>query len=78
MAAAAQVTHHAEHPASRGRTGSQRTRLINLAIRVAAIALLISGAAIGVSDPLAIVLIALGVLLVILLRSRGEHGPRHV
>jgi ABC-2 type transport system permease protein len=67
-----------EPATSLGRTGCRKTRLINAAIRVAAIALLISGAAIGVSDPIAIVMIALGIVLVILLRSRGEHGPKHV
>jgi hypothetical protein len=43
-----------------------------------AIALLISGAAIGMSDPIAIMLIALGMLLVILLRSRSGQGPNRV
>ena len=68
---------HREPSDGRDRTGSDHARLLNSALRVAAIGLLISGAAIGLSEPLAVVLIVLGTFLVLLLRRRSGHGPRH-
>ena len=68
---------HAESTGGPDRTSSNRARLLDLALRLVAVGMLISGAAIGLSEPLAVVLIVLGMCLVLLLRRRSGHGPRH-
>jgi hypothetical protein len=58
--------------------GADRSRLsplADLALRVLAVVLIIAGAAIGFGKPVAIVLVAVGLLLLLLEQSR-KHWPR--
>jgi ABC-2 type transport system permease protein len=64
------------HPTQPAPAQSRYLLSTDAALRAGAIALLLAGAAIGLSHPLAIGLVVLGLLLIALLRSRGRHGPK--
>lgn len=65
---------HQTNPAELSGVEQPSARRVELALRLAAVALVLAGALIGFSHPVAIVLMAVGMLL-ILLRSR-KHIPR--
>jgi ABC-2 type transport system permease protein len=63
-------------PAKAGLGAGRYAREINAALRVAAIALLLGGAAIGLEKPLSLALILAGLLLIGALERRRRHPPR--
>jgi ABC-2 type transport system permease protein len=74
LAARSQRTPRVDH-----KVQHRDTRWTDLALRLAALALVLAGAAIGFSHPAGIALTALGVLLIFLLqrRNRGTRRPAH-
>lgn len=57
------------------RDGERRLRVFDIAGRIASIALLLGGAAIGLSEPIGVALIAGGLLLIVALERHKRHRP---
>jgi ABC-2 type transport system permease protein len=64
------------HSTEDSRAQPRRSRIMDVALRTAAIALVLAGAAIGFSHPAGIALTVLGLLLVLVIQRRRGRGPR--